>query len=508
MSRGFYTFRPVIIMAALLLITASSAAGCNNAPANHTSGDTAGTVPEKADELELLRQKANSGELRVLFIGDSLTYYNNMPDIFERLASSAGKKIFVGSLTKGGTGLAMMRDDAAVWQEVTDKINSDKWDVVVFQPNRNHPVMPEYFPQYPFEELKAARDMAKLIENAGALPLDYSTFGVNTGRVTREGHTKIMTREAHTDLITAYNAAVSGDIGCPAVYTGATFNKCISEYPEINLYHTDSLHPSLAGSYLIACDFYTVIYGESPAGISYAAGLDETTREKLQNTAESLLAFTPSEIAAIIENEEPEKTENQKDYLIFGAHGYSGIPASGHSNFLEITDDCLYFDCIKNPGIVYGFASLEGKPFAGDSYSFELDTEFLEYGGSSNPSAGFQLITSDGNTIRLYARTNGSNITGKDGSTASYQIRVDMGGADTAKNLGTYTNKLHMKLDVTPGKIMLYVDGALFVTITSAGAEFYDGTTSPQITYTSASVQLGLVMCYSNISFTNLEWKI
>ena len=40
--------------------------------------------------------------MKILFIGNSYTYYNHMPEIFERLARENGKEVQVFSVTCGG----------------------------------------------------------------------------------------------------------------------------------------------------------------------------------------------------------------------------------------------------------------------------------------------------------------------------------------------------------------------------------------------------------------------
>lgn len=165
-----------------------------------------------------------------------------MPQIFAALCRAAGKKVTADRQTKGGTGIAMYREDPALWKTLSDKIVSDDWDIVVYQPNRNNPVMTEYFPYYPWKEYSAASDLVELIKASGAIPLQYSSFGVSKGYVTREGCTKKMSRAEHTDLVTAYNAAVSEMLGSKTVYTGATFNSLLAKDPKLGLYHTDNPH--------------------------------------------------------------------------------------------------------------------------------------------------------------------------------------------------------------------------------------------------------------------------
>ena len=475
--------------------------------AEQTEEETQALV--QPSEWDILREKAKNEGIKVLFIGDSLTHYNEMPQIFAGLCQAAGYKVYADRQTKGGTGIAMLREDAALWQTVSKKIASDDWDIIVYQPNRNNPVMTEYFPYYPWKEYSAAKDLLELIEASGAIPLQYSSFGVSKGYVTREGCTKKMSRVEHTNRVTSYNATVSEMLGSKTVYTGVTFNTLLANDPSLGLYHTDNSHPSLAGSYLIAADFYAVIFGESPADIEYDHGLDAALAKTLRSAAAELLTFTPSEKAVIEYIEEPTKESGEKGTLTFGVHCFQNVDASGKSGFFEVTEDnsTISYKYKSGDGILFGFATLNGRPVMGNSWSFEADVEIEKYCGSKNPTAGLQLIDEKGKVYRLYLRTTAAKITNNDCTTAEYHIRTDHDDSASRTDKGTFSNKIKLKIEVTPDSITLYTDGTVYMTINYEGTTFYDGTKSTKMTYCGEDIQLGLVTCYADTSFSNVVIK-
>jgi len=55
--------------------------------------------------------------------------------------------------------------------------------------------------------------------------------------------------------------------------------------PELELYQPDKRHPSLAGTYLAASTVYATVFGKSPVGLSYTAGLDPELAAFLQAVA-------------------------------------------------------------------------------------------------------------------------------------------------------------------------------------------------------------------------------
>lgn len=66
---------------------------------------------------------------------------------------------------------------------------------------------------------------------------------------------------------------------------GLAFARAIENDPGINLYAPDKRHPSMAGTYLAVCVTYATLFGRSPVGSSYEAGLDFKTARELQAVA-------------------------------------------------------------------------------------------------------------------------------------------------------------------------------------------------------------------------------
>jgi len=73
---------------------------------------------------------------------------------------------------------------------------------------------------------------------------------------------------------------------------GLAFARSIVKRPDLELYQSDKRHPSLAGTYLAALTTFAALYGKSPEGIQYDAGLPKETARFLQQIAwESTQAY-------------------------------------------------------------------------------------------------------------------------------------------------------------------------------------------------------------------------
>jgi len=90
--------------------------------------------------------------------------------------------------------------------------------------------------------------------------------------------------EMTAQLAEAYTRA-GNDNNALVIPAGLAFARSISERPDLNLYVPDKRHPSLAGTYLAAATTYAAIFGASPEGNRYTAGLDADTARFLQTVA-------------------------------------------------------------------------------------------------------------------------------------------------------------------------------------------------------------------------------
>jgi hypothetical protein len=72
--------------------------------------------------------------------------------------------------------------------------------------------------------------------------------------------------ENQQTIADAYTS-VGSEIGATVVPVGRAWQRFLSEHASPALHDKDRSHPTPAGSYLAACVFYSVLFGESPEGI-------------------------------------------------------------------------------------------------------------------------------------------------------------------------------------------------------------------------------------------------
>ena len=119
---------------------------------------------------------------RILFIGNSYTYYNDMPTkIFGSFAEKAGFAVVVKSITKGGYTLAQFANpDDAYGAQVEEALTKDAtYDFVILQEQSVRPASSKANEFY-----ATVRNLAARIRATGATPILYSTWGRKAGSTT------------------------------------------------------------------------------------------------------------------------------------------------------------------------------------------------------------------------------------------------------------------------------------------------------------------------------------
>ena len=208
--------------------------------------------------------------IKVLFLGNSYTSYNNLKDIFAAIADSMGISVEASSVTKGGWQLYKYQNPADSGGELFyGAIENDDYDYVFLQ-DRSTQTIDELEKFY-----EGVRLCGKIAEDDGAKVLLYQTWG------RKEGHA-VLDESGYTPETMAYRVAASyeaiaketGYINSPA---GSAFLDVYKNHPEIEIYETDLSHPSPIGSYLVALCHYATLFGRSPIGVRYTAGIEDAS---------------------------------------------------------------------------------------------------------------------------------------------------------------------------------------------------------------------------------------
>ena len=193
--------------------------------------------------------------MKILFIGNSYTFYNDLPKMLLTLSENSEKDVTVHSVTKGGRKLyENLSVGDKYHDQITDLIQCNEYDVLILQEQ-------SYFALINYDEFeRGVRGLAGLV-NAKRTVL-YATWGRKTGSELLEKH-GWTTDEMSDGLYEAYCKA-SKNMGAEVSPVGLCFKALNRTAPEIELYDPDLSHPSYAGSFVAALCHYFKIFGELP----------------------------------------------------------------------------------------------------------------------------------------------------------------------------------------------------------------------------------------------------
>jgi len=218
----------------------------------------------------------------VLWLGNSYTASNNLPDLLYQLALSGGDTIVYDSNTPGGYTLQMHTQNATTLQ----KINAQPWDYVVIQCQSQEPSLDT--PYVVANVFPYARLLDSLIHvnDSCTQTVFYMTWGRKNGDASNcAAYPPVCTYQGMQDQLRNRYLQMGYDNGAMVAPCGEAWRDVIATTPVFDLYVADESHPSLHGSYLNACVFYASIYRRSPVGLTYYAGLPQAEAQFLQQMA-------------------------------------------------------------------------------------------------------------------------------------------------------------------------------------------------------------------------------
>ncbi len=223
---------------------------------------------------------------RVLFIGNSYTGVNDLPDMTRQLALSLGDTLVEASSSPGGMTFQGHTTNATT-QSLIDQGN---WDFVVLQEQSQLPSFPPG--QVATDCLPYAQALVDSIRahSPCAEAVFYMTWGRENGDAQNcASWPPVCTYEGMQQQLRLSYLQMAADNSAECAPAGMAWKRVRAEYPAINLYSSDGSHPSVAGSYLVASTLYSTFFRSSTVGATYTSSLDAATATTVQQIASSVV---------------------------------------------------------------------------------------------------------------------------------------------------------------------------------------------------------------------------
>ena len=315
---------------------------------------------------------AQQPPVRVLFIGNSFTFTNDVPSILKNLAQSQGKQVITQANCVPG-------------ESFKGHAQSDSTNKLIRQANYDYVVLQGYSREFTHSHDSIAQASLPYVKQLmdsitkyapQAIPIFYMTWGYKNG-------TKLPTPFDNFDdmntIIQRRYEKLAQRYGCWVAPVGVAWATVYHKNPDINLYGSDDYHPSLAGSYLVACTLHSMLFNER-CNTQYYAGLPGKQAVALQqaasNTVEySLCRWKYRDCDVVFDKNSPEVFPNPaQDRVIFNIPHCEYATISIHNLLGQEIDR---FESVKIPYTIFPIVYADGVYFVKMEYNNTVFTNRL-----------------------------------------------------------------------------------------------------------------------------------
>ena len=199
--------------------------------------------------------------LNVLFVGNSYTFYENLPQIVSLISNASKTKIVTKKSTIGSAKLCQhwLGERGLKTKEI---IKNGKFDIVVLQEHSMGTI------KEPDSLVKYSKLLCDYIKKHHAKPYFYLTWAREKTPEMQETITKVYTN-------------IAKDNDATLVPVGNAWAQSQKLNPSIKLFTADGSHPSRLGTFLTACVFVKSILGALPSKISRVYYTTDTEGESV-----------------------------------------------------------------------------------------------------------------------------------------------------------------------------------------------------------------------------------
>lgn len=222
---------------------------------------------------------------RILFIGNSYTYVNNLPEMLYNIAITTNDTIVFEMSAPGGYTFKKHTQDPNTLRRIVE----GKWDYVVLQEQSQLPSFP--INQVLLECFPFARTLDSLINEYNG-PCVETVFYITWGR--KDGDAQncpmwppVCTYQGMDSLLNMRYMMMARDNDAIVSPVGAVWKYIRTNHPSIELYSGDGSHPSLTGTYAAALTFYTTILRKNPKLTKYNPQIPQSEIINIKNAVYS-----------------------------------------------------------------------------------------------------------------------------------------------------------------------------------------------------------------------------
>jgi hypothetical protein len=202
----------------------------------------------------------DAAPLNVLFVGNSYTFYNDVPSQVVRLAEEAGRVVVAQTVAEGGADVKLHFDDAT---GARTRIGAGGYDVLVLQDQSGGPL----HDRARFEAF--APRLARLGLARGARLVWYQTWARAEGSEAYASAWSGGSPRAMTEHLRDAYRAMAKEVGGDVAPVGDAWAIALMRHRGLVLHDDDLHHAAPSGSHLAALVLAATIAGTDPATARY-----------------------------------------------------------------------------------------------------------------------------------------------------------------------------------------------------------------------------------------------
>lgn len=212
--------------------------------------------------LPTVNGQTQKDTLKVLFVGNSYIYFNNLPQIVSLISDSTSTKLITEKSTTGGVRLSHhWRGEHGL--KTKQIIKEGGFDIVVLQEQSMGTI------QAADSFLIYSKKFCDLIKESGAKPYFYATWA----------RRKV---PQHQEVISRVYGKAAKDNDAGLVLAGEAWGLARNTRADVDLYDPDGSHPSSLGTFLTACVFVSELTGEVPERLRSEYLISDINKESIR----------------------------------------------------------------------------------------------------------------------------------------------------------------------------------------------------------------------------------
>jgi hypothetical protein len=230
--------------------------------------------------------QAQNQHKRAVFLGNSYTYSNNLPQLIAEFAQTTGDTLTHSSSTPGGSTLQGHTSNTTS----LNLIGQSGWDHMILQEQSQRPSFPDVQVQNSVYPYAYTLDTTFHNNNPCGETIFFMTWGRENGDATNcPVWPPVCTYEGMDSLLHLRYRIMADSNKALLSPVGELWHYIRENHSGIDLYQSDESHPSYAGSFAAACAFYAIIFQKDPSLTTYNGQLNATTANTIRAAAKTVV---------------------------------------------------------------------------------------------------------------------------------------------------------------------------------------------------------------------------